>query len=236
MIPKQLFFIWFGNNEPRYVKFAINSFKKANPDFKINFLRYTVSQIENREKVSEFDHNVYNCLDYILTKNKDSNFYKRIISYTVKDNHPRKTLQLLANIVRLDLLNEYGGIYLDCDMFPLKPFDDTILNYNSFSCNTFSKSNDKKRRKDCCFLGWNNDVKIYSHQDPEISLDVNESNFLHNKCRYNWWVKRYLFYRCKLKYRKNIDSPYYIEHFLDNTWIYKNKRNRTPVCVYDKLK
>ena len=38
MIPKILHFIWLGPNKPNYVNFAIDTFKKVNHDFEINFI------------------------------------------------------------------------------------------------------------------------------------------------------------------------------------------------------
>jgi len=32
-------------------------------------------------------------------------------------------IQLLSDIYRLRIIQEFGGIYVDCDTFPLKPFD-----------------------------------------------------------------------------------------------------------------
>jgi mannosyltransferase OCH1-like enzyme len=38
----------------------------------------------------------------------------------------------LSDVVRVELINEFGGIYLDCDTYPLKSFDDELLNYKTF--------------------------------------------------------------------------------------------------------
>jgi mannosyltransferase OCH1-like enzyme len=39
-------------------------------------------------------------------------------------------IQTLADIFRLAVLNKYGGIYLDCDTYPLKPFDSLLMTKN----------------------------------------------------------------------------------------------------------
>ena len=42
------------------------------------------------------------------------------------DEH-RTFCQAVANIFRFILLEEKGGIYVDCDTLPIKPFDDALL-------------------------------------------------------------------------------------------------------------
>jgi hypothetical protein len=204
MIPKQLFFIWFGDTQPNYVNFSIDAFKRVNPDFKINFLRYTVGDIENKNKVSEFDHNVYNCLDYIL--NNGPKYLKSIQLYK---NNKRKIIQILANIVRLDVLNEYGGIYLDCDTFPIKPFDEWLLNRQNFSAYV---SYDNIEYKDCFFLGSDGKIfkEFYGFMDDNIAMEN------------DWNVKRKMFFNCCYNYTD------YIYHFEDKTWY-----NRSPISKFD---
>lgn len=38
----------------------------------------------------------------------------------------------MSDALRFYLLDTYGGIYLDCDTFPVKPFDDRLLNMDYF--------------------------------------------------------------------------------------------------------
>ena len=38
-------------------------------------------------------------------------------------------LQLLSDVVRVEVLNHYGGIYLDLDTFPIAKFDDNLLSH-----------------------------------------------------------------------------------------------------------
>jgi len=37
----------------------------------------------------------------------------------------------LANIIRIKILEEFGGIYIDCDVEPLKPLDDIYNRYKN---------------------------------------------------------------------------------------------------------
>jgi mannosyltransferase OCH1-like enzyme len=134
-IPKRLFFIWFGNQCPNHVFFCIENFKRKNPDFEIVFLRKNVKQIDdiwlNDAIYDKYDLTIKKCQQEIISehgiyaeyiKNQKYNLYKKDIRF----------IQILSDIVRVELINEYGGIYLDCDTYPLKPFDDKLLSYESF--------------------------------------------------------------------------------------------------------
>ena len=211
MIPKHLFFIWFGDEQPKYVDFSINSFKKINPDFKIDLIRYNIKQLENREKVSVYDHNVYNCLDYILSNDSEQK-YSSIISKFKKIG--RKTIQILSNVVRLDLLNEYGGIYLDNE----------LLNNDSFCCINYYK----EYNIDIYFIGKTNKKKYWNfyHNDYTSKILIHDKDYHTEK----WKQDKLNFFNCTLK-KEDLHYKSYIEHFEDRTWYeYKHK---TPLCKYD---
>ena len=38
----------------------------------------------------------------------------------------------VSDSYRYVLLKHYGGIYLDCDTFPVRPFDDSLLDHTEF--------------------------------------------------------------------------------------------------------
>lgn len=51
--------------------------------------------------------------------------------YSIRENMflgSRNNNMILQESCRLYLLNKYGGIYLDMDALPVKPFDDYFLN------------------------------------------------------------------------------------------------------------
>ena len=129
-IPKKLWFIWFGN-KPSYVDFCINSFKKMNPDFEIYFIYKDKIEIDEND---EIDKSIKTCMDWI--KNPSECKYKSLINYDIKQNFPYNVL--LSNILRVYIINKYGGIYLDCDTFPIKPFDDKLLSLQNFCITTLS--------------------------------------------------------------------------------------------------
>lgn len=61
-IPKRLFFIWFGNEIPDFVNFAIDSHSTVNRGFDIQFVHRTVAELEDivcaGNAAREFDHDI----------------------------------------------------------------------------------------------------------------------------------------------------------------------------------
>lgn len=103
MIEKKIHYIWFGGSKPEKVLKCIESWKEKLPDYEI---------IEWNEK--NFD------IEKEITKNK---FFKEC--------YQRKLWAFVADYVRVKVLYEYGGIYLDTDIEVLKSFDN-LLNTEMF--------------------------------------------------------------------------------------------------------
>ena len=66
-------------------------------------------------------------------------------------------MQVLSDIYRLKLVSEFGGLYVDCDTFPLKPFDDKLLQLKRFMVarhyNNIASSTENNIGDDNYFLG-----------------------------------------------------------------------------------
>ena len=64
---------------------------------------------------------------------------------------------MLSDIYRLKLVSEFGGLYVDCDTFPLKPFDDKLLQLKRFMVarhyNNIASSTENNIGDDNYFLG-----------------------------------------------------------------------------------
>ena len=201
MIPKILHFIWFGHIPP-YVKYTISNFQRMNPTFRINFINDdTASSYEN---IYMLKYNVRHC----------TGKYQETIKY-YKDLG-RSDQQILSNILRLDLLNVFGGIYLDCDCMPIRPFDNELL-AKSFIVNKHYNENYVGR--DCYFMGRNADDKseFISYQTAEaIDLLQTTKN----------WQSNILFIMNKLKFKRHqlklgqwsLSSKFYIEHYNLQEW------------------
>ena len=129
MIPKQLFFIWIGKDVPKFAQYSMDMFKQQNPGFCIDMLHYT-----NQDIISCQD-SVINYVKNLIfrTKKGIKNKYYEYINYRLKSKF--NFIQILSDVLRFEYLYYYGGIYLDCDTFPVKPFDDNLLNLNNFAQN-----------------------------------------------------------------------------------------------------
>ncbi|WP_273724496.1 glycosyltransferase family 32 protein, partial [Leuconostoc mesenteroides] len=102
MIPKTIHYVWFGGNEkPKSVLNAIETWRTNLPDYEI------------RE---------WNELNYEVTENSPK---------YVQQAFKEKSWAFVSDYVRLDVLNQFGGIYLDTDVELLKGFDD-LLDLKSF--------------------------------------------------------------------------------------------------------
>lgn len=103
MIPKVIHYIWLGKNpKPKLVNICINSWRDKLPDYEI---------IEWNE----------NNLDLDKMSNENRFF---------KECRRRKMWAFMADFIRLKILFEYGGIYLDTDVQVLKDIS-PIINTNA---------------------------------------------------------------------------------------------------------
>ena len=79
---------------------------------------------------------------------------------------------MLADIYRLEILNEFGGIYLDCDTYPLKKFDDKLLE-KSFIVQTYINTINNNKVfshviSDNYFIGLDKNIKLYNYKQDNI--------------------------------------------------------------------
>jgi len=230
MIPKQIFFIWLGDNKPSYVDFAVKAFKNINPAFKTELIWYHRKDIEDighldlPKELSEIDTVLYGSIKWILKQIKEKN--------KTLENNPRKFIQLLANSFRVSLLNKYGGFYIDCDTFPLRPFDDLFDRIDNFQI--LQSFDGRKIKTDNHFQGQVANFKLqnYGYNRNYLFPPIFDKE-LHNE-------RKKLFIDLKLEYDKNIykslcleNKNIYIEHFDLGNW--KNHPELCEECCFDKL-
>ena len=219
-IPKILHFIWFGYM-PNYVSFCIENFKKINPTFQINFVHRTPKQLENiyfENKIeNEIDQLIFNIINGILNTTYYYELTKQQRLFLSRfGNIP--FIQLLADIFRMELLNKYGGIYLDCDTFPIKKFDDEILSYKNF-CVWADVHNVKEKNN--YFIGSNGKDFIDNYFSDKLTPLFLTNNFmlkLQNKKPFDFKLRRIKFFALKLSNNDFDDDKNYIEHYSDFTW------------------
>lgn len=231
MIPRKLHFIWFGK-KPFYCDAAIKQFQLYNSNFEICTYFKSINDIEiiadmPYEKLNRCDQLIKKCIDAIINMNTDYNAQINRSKNIFKMNF----IQVLADIFRLEVLNEYGGIYLDCDTFPIKSFDNILLNTNQFVVSRHMMYTNIIM-PDYYFIGKSNSSK-------KLISYFNVSNtFLQTNI--NWWndvnyiQNRHYFFKNMMCNIKHTNTNFYIAHYNDNTWINKNnKQNRTPKCKFD---
>jgi hypothetical protein len=112
-------------------------------------------------------------------------------------------------VVRIELLNEFGGIYLDCDTFPRKPFDERLLNNDFF---IIKRSYNGGIFRDNFFMGKSPDVE--SILNP-YEVEANEIPYEYG-LKTDMILKKRDFFECNLKYEEKDNG--YVYHFENGAW------------------
>ena len=113
MIPKIFHRIWFGGR-PRPVRYDDywQEWQRLHPDWE--FYTWTEENLPELANQAIYD---------------DLPEWAR--SCGVQMSHERALAVQRADVVAYELVNRFGGVYLNCDMVPLKPFDD-LLEHSAF--------------------------------------------------------------------------------------------------------
>lgn len=91
-------------------------YKKINIEFNV----HVITEL-NPQNSSNRDVRV--CLDYI---SKNNNKYAEIFNYIYATDEDRYNIALSESF-RCFLIDKYGGIYVDCDTFPVMRFTNKLL-------------------------------------------------------------------------------------------------------------
>lgn len=189
MIEKHIHMAWVGRFIPRYAYDMAFAFKHMNPSFKFTF------------------HHAYAAQDLQHLFNT----YTRLACYYEKLGRSRS--QVAANIWRIDILNNVGGIYVDCDCVPCKPFDEVLLNRDAFV--VMHKHNSMSMIKDCYFMGKSHtcaEIQHYEDISGEMSYIVDQT------CSYVEQLKDKMHF-IKRDYSKiNLDCGQYVKHIGLKSW------------------
>lgn len=220
MIPRRLFFNWLGPDVPAYARFAMDAFARVNPDFEIRFLHEPDPGHPRDPLLAEtlrlVAANDGNPLSLIFNrpwarKNLDS---------------PVGRLANLSDCLRLLQVERLGGIYLDLDTFPVRPFDDRLLSCGCFFTRFCGN------RCDTFFFGAGRG-DLFTHIEPRegdraamayrSDLPVTYHNALVRVARRRFLALREKFLLGSLRYGESVfmkeSSPwYYIDHYKRNHW------------------
>ena len=240
MIPKILHFIWFGRNVPKYVHFAINAFQAVNEDFKIHFIYRDIKSVE---EIIDDEEKCKNDDDVLLRKcglsilNQDE-LYINTINHCKKSK--LKFIQILSDIYRLDILNYYGGIYLDCDTFPVKKFDQQLMSNNSFIVTRHY--NENIIVNDNYFIGCQKNNDSFDRVLWETYKNDSASNIIKILQTQKGWnnnikflINKKKFFECKLHFGEySFSKDFYIDHYNSQSWKDTGKGIMTPICKFDE--
>lgn len=214
MIPKLIHYIWLGNKEKsKFFESCLLTWKEKNPDFEI---------IEWNEKNLD--------LQQIA---KENEFFKECMK--------RKLYAFMADYLRIKVLYENGGIYIDTDVQALKPIEelmcnnDEIIGYEAFSnigtgFIAVCKHNYLMKK----MLDFYNEEMMNSkvYTIPEVMNIVIDRIKKEGKKIYIYPMEFFAPYNYKEKFNYNcITKNTYAIHWFDGTWT-ENKQ----VCLFLQTK
>lgn len=210
-IPKRLFFIWLGDEVPSYAQTSMSAFKKVNPDFDAIFLHYTIDQLQRIWDGGEDDPPAKRALSRVLEEQDDYtkwqlDFYGSHLSF----------LQLLSDVLRVEVLNQHGGIYLDLDTFPIVKFDDSLLQNEFFAVKR--KSGGMQPFFDNFFLGKSkSDFQVQSPYHVPGAYLVDDTMPFSSTTKY--FVLRKKFFDGSIQLGEHVLPPSsYVDHYSCGTW------------------
>lgn len=138
-------------------------------------------------------------------------------------------IQILSDIFRVKILQEFGGIYVDCDTFSIKPFDDS----NDEFCVMSYQENSRQPHVDNYFFKVNRGNNLFFPIEANIKNN-NVHLYVDNTNRHSIeYVKRkMMFFNKNLKINDfDICNSFYIEHYPSQNW--KNNSYKIQLCKYD---
>lgn len=218
--------IWVGDTLPPFVRFAYEQYKKINRSFDVKLIYYSTLQFENlffkKQIITDIDLICYNLLNDILNQNRYTELIiQQVIQLSKSGDIP--FIQLFCDILRLELLNKFGGIYVDCDTFPIKSFDDNLLNKKRFL--VYDKLNNNVLYRNNYFIGLTND-KIWNNYfdntaDKIIQINNQQIINMNKKKSVDYLLRRVKFFKCKLTENDMLslyDTNDYFEHYSEFRW------------------
>lgn len=204
--------IWLGNVVPNYATKSVALFKNKYPDYDINFIKYNITElmrVYDGHIQSDIDKVLYQTIYEIFHTTTDKCIYFDYIkNQKLIYGQNMKNLMLLSDIFRLELLNTFGGIYIDVDSIPGITFDDILLNSNRFCV---SRKCGQKIIADNYFMGQS------ENYDKWLNPMIHSGNLIFDTTKND-----ILFQYRKAKFLKEIQNDFsnqfYIEHYMIRTW------------------
>lgn len=244
-IPKIIYLIWLGNNLPMYLNNVLKLYKDINPSFDVKFLHFSINDIlhaYNNVNTSIYSNQLRQSISFLL--NIDNKYNSFILEQKRVYGKNIRAIQILSDIFRLEVINQYGGIYVDCDTIPLKPFDEELLSYDKFIVTRHYDTGYRYKTNveyiDNYFIG---STGKESGQITNLTSDKNLVTLL--QTQKNWYTDIFYKFRKQCFYKNKItlemiqllkSNTFYVEHYYDNNWNATSNRNiKTPRCFLDNL-
>ena len=207
MIPKNIFFIW--TSEPKSPTKILPAFGK----YAVNKFK----EINPNFNIIEFDDNskeVIECKNLFLKLNVKS------------------PCGLFNEWLRLYVIFKYGGIYLDYDCFPVKPFDEYIqkFDYITSKNDIFALASCKRNVNtitQSAFSKFSNNQGYFPNYNYFINPTYRNGAYAKNFNKNNCIKLKDKFWDCSLQIGEKIepnstDPMYYFDHYRMSIWNTKN--------------
>ena len=217
LISKIIHFIWLGDVLPDYADYVMDAYRQVNPDFELKLTHRTIQQltdIYNGTFSQEDDDIVKQSIERTLNIGDDEFIRIQLRMY----GDDVRFVQVLSDVLRLELLNRHGGIYVDLDTFPIKPFDDSLLSNTFFAIRRF---NGKGFFYDNYFMGKKPDGnRLVNPYDFTKMYGMNALNhYPSNYMTIRFMVNRDKFFKHKLQIGDfSFVKDFYIDHYFDGRW------------------
>lgn len=105
-IPRKLHFVWLGRPMPEHMERNVTAWQQMNPDW-----------------------DAYLWTEKNIPILRHSELYRRAEEYVPRD----AVYQFKADIIRLELLYDFGGFYADTDTYPLRPLGEALAGRDEFA-------------------------------------------------------------------------------------------------------
>ena len=199
---KNFFMIWVGEAVPKYAEHALNAFKTVNPEYSFDLIQYIPGKSGEWEDKLK-DYKVRGCTDFYRCLDSDDSWHRCMLSI----------------LMRYWLIQTYGGIYADCDMFPIKPLDELSSLDRPFRI-TKIKPPEKFVTDDANFIGC--PKGLVAQEKPLLLFPIKLFDFEDEK----YIRMRDRFFDCSIEVGEHYNDPNmcFVDHYDANTYG-RNKLN-----------
>ena len=133
----------------------------------------------------------------------------RLIDMEEFDNRPEIGLQALSDIIRVKLLQRYGGVWVDASLFCVKPMDLWLPGVLTDGFFAFY-SHRVDRVMSTWFLAAHPDSELLSHWTEEIMGYWRQGSFRHQ----GYWSRQILHKLMSLRKRRLISNDFWFSPFM----------------------